>query len=465
MNVYLLTEEKPKISTVKSIVQVYQNDFGKMVTFDQNIEIVPEVVRGRFRYDYVVNGIHIEGINNVIIETVSGASSFLDYLFYVSEKSPKDCSESPVFAVEETKTSDDESRNTGVYQRCSKFVFIKAYYPDIPLYMLYNDELELRVSKEPSDTSKFGTDMLLTNDVKIVGKPIEKWFHRFASYRDVIRFKNAMRRPPAGNTPILMQEFPDKITISGRLDKPQNIGKIAHDPNIGGFSIMAQTLRKLGWEKDIVITRHNVQQSYVTHTKGKNKFLFICKLLNIKLDGIKMPANVELPEDYWHYERSSEKVASIFLHLAAELGGCHEVYQNHAGCERGYFKDLAGNLVTLPKRVGSPERNLLIPDLVFRDDAHKIVYLIEGKKLSTLAAGLEEVEDYDDIESMYIKPSFRGYEVRRYVSIYGGNLTTLPNRKVLLYINEAGDVIVNKDDENIVSLFNKTLGSGNFYKK
>jgi hypothetical protein len=39
---------------------------------------------------------------------------------------------------EETKIDDQESRNTGVYQRCSKFVFIKNYYSNTKLIMLYN---------------------------------------------------------------------------------------------------------------------------------------------------------------------------------------------------------------------------------------------------------------------------------------------------------------------------------------
>lgn len=456
MNIYLLTEEKPKISTVKRILEIYRDDFGANVEFKE-VSIVPEFNNGKFRFDYIVNGISVQNIDGIYIETVSGSSSFLDYCFYVSNSMPKDSSTSPLFAVEETKTSDDESRNTGVYQRCSKFVFIKAYYGEIPLYMLYNDELELRINKEPSDTSKLGTDMLLTNNVKIIGKPIDKWFHKFKSYEELISFKNSMRMPPKGNTPIIINEYPGKITVSGRLDKPQNIGKISHDPNIGALSIIGKTLRILGWTGDIVITEHRITQSYVSGTKGKNKFLFICKMLNMRLDGIKMPENALIPENYWHYEKSSEKVASILLHIVAELGGFIEVYQNHAGCERGYFKTSTNELITLPKKIGNPERNLLIPDLVFRDDKDKIVYLIEGKKLSTLQNGLKEIQDYDDIEKFYIKRYFPGYEIRRYVTIFGGKEERIPDPKVLLYVQDDGKVFVNSIDSIICGLFEKLM--------
>lgn len=174
MNIWFLTEEKPKISTLKSILQIYKDDFGVNYNCSENIKITPLINSGIFQFTYRLDGINVSGINSIFIKTVSGGSSFLDFLFFVQENAPEEGKDNNlVFAVEETKTSDDESRNTGVYQRCSKFIYIKAFY-DVPLYMLYNDELELRVNKKPSDTSILGTDMLLTNNVKIVGKPIEK---------------------------------------------------------------------------------------------------------------------------------------------------------------------------------------------------------------------------------------------------------------------------------------------------
>ena len=84
-----------------------------------------------------------------------------------------------VMAFEETKTSDDESRNTGVYQRASKFVFIDSYYKNVKKYMLYNEELEERENKKPSDTSIFGTNMLLTIGTIILGKNTNTWNRKF----------------------------------------------------------------------------------------------------------------------------------------------------------------------------------------------------------------------------------------------------------------------------------------------
>ena len=157
---------------------------------------------------------------------------------------------------------------------------------------------------------------------------------------------------------------------------------------------------------------------------------------------ITYPANYH--EKYWHYEKSSEKVASILLHIMCTNIGIRYIYENHAGCERGYFKTADNKLLTLPKKDRKGE-NLLIPDVVFADMKHKNIYLIEGKKLSTLSTGLKEIEDYDSIEEEYIKPEYPNFNYLRYLSIYGGIKEELPDRKTMLYLNQPGLVIINKD--------------------
>ena len=259
-------------------------------------------------------------------------------------------------------------------------------------------------------TSVFGTNMLLTLNVDIVGKDTSKWFKKFSSIEDMIRFKAGMRQPPAGNVPINITRYDDRIEVSGRLAKPADAGNIGHDPNIGALSLISKGLRYLGWKKRIVITKHGVTQEYVNRTHGKNKFLYICNILNVELDGIVMPEKVSLPEKYWHYEMSSEKMASILLHMVGEYHGLRGIYQNHAGCERGYFKTKSNQLITLPKKDRNGI-NLYIPDLVLQDPKSNYVILVEGKKLSTLQAGIDEIEDYDSIEIEFIKPYYRDCKI------------------------------------------------------
>ena len=458
-NLWLLTEERPKPSVILQIVEMYCNDFDDKITLKEEIRIKPIIENGVFKFIYVIEGLKVNGANNIYIKTVSGSSSFLDFLLFKQECAPKEgCStDNLIMAIEETKTSDDESRNTGVYQRGSKFVYIIPYYDKVKLYMLYNEELDAREDKKPSDTSIFGTNMLLTLGVTIVGKDISRWFKPFKSLDELINFKSSMRKPPAGNVPIEINKFPDRIEISGRLSKPATAGNIGHDPNIGALSMISKCIRVLGWDKDIVITLHGVTQAYVNKTKGKNKFLYICNILGLKLDGIVMPKSVSLPELYWHYEMSSEKMTSILLHILGMYNGMYGVYENHAGCERGYFRTKFGELITLPKK-DRQGINLYLPDVVLYDEPSNIILLVEGKKLSTVSNGIEEIQYYDSIENEYIKPAYKGVTILRYVSIFGGNDSGYLHKDVLIYMNLSGKIFINPNAPECVKSMFKDVG-------
>ena len=440
-NLWFLTEERPKPSVVLQIIEMYCADFGDRITLIDEIKIKPIIRNGKFIFSYIVEGLKVAKAENIFIKTISGYSSSVDFLIFKQKNEPKenDITEIPLMAVEETKTSDDESRNTGVSQRVSKFVYLRSFYRDIKMYMLYNEELEARPNKKPSNTSIFGTNILLSLGVTIVGKDTSKWFAPFKSLDELIKFKSDMRKPPKGNVPIRITKYADKIEVSGRLSKPADAGNIGHDPNIGTLSMIGAGLRLFGWTGDIVITLHGVSQAYVTNNPT-NKFLFNCSLLGMSLDGLTMP-HIVLPDYYWHYERKSEKVASIFLHLSCLYSGIKGIYENHAGCERSYFKTNTGALLALPKKDQNGD-NLLLPDVVLCDDIVKIIYNVEGKQLSTLKKGIKEIETYDAIENEYIKIEYPGYNIHRWVSIFGGNLRRIPHEKVLIYLNESGEVYI-----------------------
>ncbi len=453
-NLWLLTEERPKLSVVLRILDEYHNEFGATVTVNDNFNIKPIVNNGKFTFEYLVEGVSVRGIANIFIEIVSGNSSFVDYMLIRQEEKPTDHSlENVLMAVEETKTSDAESRNTGIYQRASKFVYIDYYCPQAKKYMLYNEEMTPDEDRIPTDTNRFGTNMLLTLGVKFIGKTM-RGFKAFDSVDEMVAQKSSMRLPNHTNVPILLHKYDDKITVSGRLAKPKDAGNIGHDPNIGALSCIGYTLRKLGWDKDIVVTHHGVSQSYVDRTRGSNKCLILFNRNNMKLEGINMPPIVPMPEFYWNYSCSSEKVASIFLHLTCQYSGIYGIYENHAGCERGYFRTKTGDFLALPKkdRYGN---NLLLPDVVLCDDETQQICNVEGKKISTLYDGVAEVDTYDSIENEFIKPHYHGYSIQRWVSIFGGDLNDIPHEKVLIYLNDFGEVYINNNaPSNIKAAFN-----------
>ena len=442
-NIWILTEERPKESVVRTILELLQSDFNISLNVS-NIVIKPIIEESTFKFTYIVEGVNSTDFDKVYLKLVSGNSSFIDYLVCKQEHEPEDgdCS-NILMAVEETKTNDKESRNTSVSQRATKFIYAKKYCPESKLYMLYNDELENDENKKPSNTNIFGTNILLTLGVKIIGKSNLKWFVPFTSIDEVIAFKNKMKNPPKGNVPIKIIKSDDIIYISGRLSKPKDAGNIGHDPNIGTLSMISGVLRYLGWNGRIIITKHGTTQQYVSRNKT-NKFLYVCKLLNLEMDELTITYPDTYREKYWHYEKSSEKVASILLHIMCSNVGIRYIYENHAGCERGYFKNSNGNLITLPKK-DTFKKKLRIPDVILSDTTNRNIYLIEGKKLTTLRAGLAEIENYDSIEDEYVKVEYPNFNYYRYLSIFGGYCTFLPDKKIMLYLNSDGLIILNKD--------------------
>jgi hypothetical protein len=63
-----------------------------------------------------------------------------------------------------------KAENSSIYQRCSKFVFLHHYYPD-PAIKIINLQVDQRENQ--SQTNIFGTKILLTLGVEILGKQLD----------------------------------------------------------------------------------------------------------------------------------------------------------------------------------------------------------------------------------------------------------------------------------------------------
>lgn len=445
-NIWLLTEESPKISTVQEILMCFSNDFGYPIRLNNGISINALYKPDHsFNFSYVVEGITFNSIDNIYLCCASGNSSFGDYLLFLQDQAPtENGSDIPLMIIEETKTSDKESRNTGVYQRAIKFVYARHFYPTTNLYMLYCNDYGPDHSN-PTDTNIFGTNVLLTLGVKIVGKePYMHHYHAYTNLNELIEAKNNMALPRNGIPIRIDTSNPNCIRISGRLIKD---GRLSHDPNIGTLSLIAAGIRHFGFLGDIEITQHGLNQAIINRARG-NKFLYVSSLLNISLFGL-TNRHLALPAQYWHYEKNSEKVASIYLHLIAEKYGLKAIYQNHAGSERGYFINSNNTALAVKKYITGTRTKLPIPDVVLRDPISELITVIEGKQTSTLAAGLSEVDSYGIIQTDYFlsaNPDINGYPgstLYNALTIFGGDSTTLPHNRVLLYINSSGQIIVN----------------------
>lgn len=435
-NIWLLTEECPKISTVMSILTHFSIDFGLPIL---NITI-PKInplytTHGLFSFEYELTGVYITGVERIILCCASGGSSFCDYLLFYQEQKPQEAgNDVPFMIIEETKTSDRESRNSGIFQRGIKFVYARYFYPNTKQYMLYNNDYNPDHSN-PTDTNIFGTNIYLNLGIKIIGKePYMFNFHPFSNINDLINYKNNMTPARYGITTRIDNTNPCFISMSIRLVK--NSG-MSHDPGIGTVAVIASGLRVLGYTNPIIITQHGITQDMVNRACG-NKLLYICQLLGVQLDGLNIP-NLPLPTTYWHYETSSEKITSIFLHIIAENHGLLPIFHNHAGCEKCYFISRHNVAIPIPKQT-------LMPDVVFYDAANNIVTVIEGKKFQALYQGIKEVDSYADIENHYLVNPDIGYvgcDLYRAVSIFGNHYPGLPHNRVLIYIDSYGHIYVN----------------------
>lgn len=442
MNLWILTEERPKKEVLKMIFEYFAKD-QNCGFFGDSIRIIPILNPNKtFAFTYEVIGFKCAKVDRIYIKTVSGSSSFTDFLIFYQDKQPV-VTDTPLYAIEETKTDDKESRNTGVYQRCSKFVFIQNFYPKTKLIMLY--ALQVGQKATPTETYIFGTRMLLTLGVEILGKVLDpKIFKPFTSIDELIKAKAAMRKAPAGNVPISITKIGDNlIQVSGRLFKS---GGLSHDPNIGALSIICAVLRTLGWKGRIVITMHGLEQKHVGST---NKFIQIANVLGIELCGLTVP-HATLPMDYWHYETQGEKLGTIFIHLCVEnFTSGFSIFENHAGCEKGYFVTPKGDHIALEKysdrdayKAGDKDKIVFIPDLVLLDIDETEVITIEGKKYVNKQKGIDELNNYDSFDDMYLKVHYPEYKIVRTVVLYGSNNEKVGEIEVGFLLNEKGKLVL-----------------------
>ena len=442
---WILTEERPKKEVVSQILKKFSEEQGVPASFD-SLRIIPILDESsNFTSEYKILGVKSPTIENIYLSIISGSSSFVDYLVYFQDSKP-DPKERPLYAIEETKTDDSESRNTGVFQRATKFVYLEVFHPGVDKTMLYN--LQIDQKAEPTQTNIFGTRCFRTLGVQFMGKTdnaasLSGW----SSIRELIEFKDQMRKPPAGNVPILIKQVnKDLISISGRLVKS---GGLSHDPNIGALSLIAATLRNLGWTKRIQIVEHGLTKQMV---RPKNKFVQIANHLKIELDGINLPS-AYLPGEYWEYETTGEKLGSIFIHLVVEeFSEGFSIYENHAGCERGYFYTADRKPLAVGKRLSNEDGVMLknaekiaIPDLVIFDTKRSEMINIEGERSVNVDAGIKQIANFSNMEKTYIKHYYPKCKVIRTVVLYGGLDKTIDSDEVGFLLNSTGKMVLGKN--------------------
>ena len=444
-NLWILTEERPKREVIQQIIELVTKKPYEIKT------IKPIICCKKFDGTYEVIGIKTE-FPKIIIELVSGNSgketgSFVDFLIFQQEDSPiPEKKEKPTHAIEETKTTPVQSRNTASGQRLSKFVTLKAY-PEIfdkaKKVMIWNYRTEIK-KKLPNTVWKDFRKMI-SLDVKLIGidklvNLTNKKFSKFKDLDDLIKTQNSGRKPPKSNTPIKMKIEgigPKKrLEISGKLKK----GRSWSDPNMGNLSALIFLARKHKWKGNIVITKHQITQKKIDGTRKEgNKFLRIVTRYKANMSNIKL-RKYEYAPYYWKKDKDKkEKIGSIFLHIAIEDNGKLEViYENHASSEQGYIIDSNGKSNEY-RKAGKK------PDLVIRDDKNKQIFILEGEYAKNIRKGVKQLAGFTEFENV-CKQFYPNYMCKRFVVLFGDNefppkMTKEEKNKVIFRLKIDGKMI------------------------
>lgn len=455
---WILTEERPKPEVIMKIASIFAKDKGIGAICDP-IRFLPILDdNGNFTFTYEVRGLIFSKsiVSKVILKIISGSSSFVDHLVYWQDTVPSSNNE-PLYAIEETKTDDSESRNTGAFQRITKFIYVSHYYPNTIKVMLYN--LKVQQKEEATASNNFGNRLLLTLGVRLAGKKFDKDLKPFHSIDELIKVRNSVRKPPRGNVAVQIKKYGEKIEVSGRLVKGSSL---SHDPNIGLLTGICSCLRKLGYKKEIVLTEHGLEQAML---KPNNKFMRIAEYYNLSLENLNRPLNIIWPKYYWRYEKTSEKIGSIFIHLSIKsFTHGYSLFENHAGCEKGYFLRPDGSVEPIAKykdrekyKNGDKSQIIHFPDLVILDNRNYEVINIEGKQTKNTLQGIADLDNFDAFEEFYIQKYYQEFCIVRTLVLYGGSETKITEEKVGFLLNKNGTIVLSNYSPKIFILAIKNI--------
>lgn len=60
-----------------------------------------------------------------------------------------------------------------------------------------------------------------------------------------------------------------------------------------------------------------------------------------------------------------------------------------------------------------------------------------------LKAGLKELNAYNAIINEHIRRSYPNYSISSWLTLFGGELGTIPNERVVIYVDSVGRVFIN----------------------
>ena len=448
-NLWIFTEERPKIETIETILDEFIKDYKEK--FEKNsIKIKPIFKDGKFRFRYEILGIKICNIGKIYLEIVSGEGSFVDFLVYREKNYPEEEKDTPLYVIEETKTTPAESRDLH-YQRITKFAILD-FYPRIrEAKKLFIYSIKTRFSTIPT-SFEMASRMLKNMNVKILGLEStiinidDKKYDKFTSLKQMCDFKNSFAKKDGGkDTPQRIDLIStDKIEVSARLQKGKN-QKSWSDPSTGFVAAVCFVIKQVfKFPGEIKIVNHRFKNNPFQNKSKSKLVILVSQLKNIKLGKWSFPV-AKLPESFFK-ETKGENLVSILLHLAIEFTQTAKIiYENHAGCEQGYFDT---NLSQPEKYKSLLKVGTKKPDLIIIDDKTKEIFILEAEKSENIKNGIKQLKSFTNVEKDYCKKYYPGYKCERYVILYGKH-DNVP--EVIFTLTTKGEIICSKNCPQIIA--------------
>ena len=372
----ILTEEAPDIFDIGFIAnKMFNLDTENISKSDLELVINDDKFTGKWKLkieNYIFN-----------IQLFKGHTSCVDYILFDGNINlDTENGENAMCILESTKTTDNQSRNTSVYQRITKFTSYNKMFPksNAKQFMLYN---QIWKYEKITETARFGFMIMKTLGINVYfgtetyNNLLNKYnIKEFNNVEEIIKFKNSIKQKK-GNTSVQIntktflknKTWIKKLHISCKLDKGKgnSKGKMSHDPNIGLLSGLVNCINKFSDSK-IVITDHGLEQSYFDNTPN-SKFWHSVYGIDLDFQDVIVKSYPMIPKKYFKIEcNMTEKLSTI---LFDSLNSQNTIFSNHSGCALTYITTKNGHI--------SVKKDMPRPDIVFCDEENKDLFIVEGK--------------------------------------------------------------------------------------
>jgi hypothetical protein len=389
----VLTEEKPNIDEVKLMLSMIGVNIDHSISNDFIIPNITSDTEGKKQFKGVWT-LEVDGLI-ITIKLFKGKTSSIDYMLFNgdAELTSGNASEALVI-LESTKTTDNASRNTAVYQRITKFTTFDTMYPDfkgIKVMFWCNSIWKAKLTP----TAMFG--MRLMETLNIIKYSLNKGtlinikekyeITPFDSCDDIIVSKNAIPEKKS-NCSIRLSRVDEQIYISLKLDKGtgKSSGVISHDPNIGFLTAVINAFEKVTKNPNhnkYIIKNHNIKQKYFDKCP-KSKLWYSINNISIEFEKCIIKKRPSLPSQYFTLESvMTEKLATI---LYDYVSSNETIFSNHGGCALTCIKGPNSSILSVGQKMPRP-------DIVFRNDKLKEIEIIEGKLEKELGKGIKQLSN------------------------------------------------------------------------